>query len=525
MRVMLGGRTRSCAASSPDRLLAVAVERAEHRHLAHAQRVGGVTLGREPAAQSHHREPVFRRRDRRRCGRALSTVRVMIVSVTHYLVLTQGGLLRLRRPAPGPRREVRRPGRDADDAAVPAQRASAPRQRPADPGAAEHRRRLVHAGDRRLAGRARLDQQHVPQERRPVRQPHRGLRPRRAAGRVDRPVRRARRAQGRPGRVGRRAQRVDPGPDRSTSRRSSPAAASRRTSSAGRRRAVRRRAVHHRRSACSSTTRPGTPARRRSRRAAPAPATGWTDVPTSYSPAQEMRLRVLDSGVDKYGLNAYIYDSTDDGTHQLRPGAVLADQGRRRRRRRPAPGRVGRRQGHDRRRRARRQDRRHAGQGREAVPRPVPRAAVPHLGDPRDRDLADLARRAGLHRDFDEYLAAEFPTSTAADFAILEAGVVSEETYVEQGLYWSTGHRPMLEYVAETYQPDLLLVGMPTTDEFQHQFLGLVTQDAAERRSATRPTTTSTSTACATAASTERERLHPRGVPGGRRDAARWPAR
>ena len=28
--------------------------------------------------------------------------------------------------------------------------------------------------------------------------------------------------------------------------------------------------------------------------AAPAPATGWTDVPTSYSPAQEMRMRVLD---------------------------------------------------------------------------------------------------------------------------------------------------------------------------------------------------------------------------------------
>ena len=85
--------------------------------------------------------------------------------------------------------------------------------------------------------------------------------------------------------------------------------------------------------------------------AAPHRRTGWSNVPTSYSPAQEMRLRVLDSGVDKYGLNAYLYDSTDDATTQLRPGAVLADQGRRRRRRRPARGRVGRRQGHDRRRR------------------------------------------------------------------------------------------------------------------------------------------------------------------------------
>ena len=27
----------------------------------------------------------------------------------------------------------------------------------------------------------------------------------------------------------------------------------------------------------------------------------------------------------------------------------------------------------------------------------------------------------------------------------------------------------------KTYQPDLLLAGYPTTDEFQHQFLGLIT--------------------------------------------------
>ena len=80
----------------------------------------------------------------------------------------------------------------------------------------------------------------------------------------------------------------------------------------------------------------------------------------------------------------------------------------------------------------------------------------------------------GFPGDFDEFLAQKFPTSTAADFAILEAGVTSEDTYVQQGLYWATGHQPMLEYVAKTYKPDLLLVGVPTTDEFQHQFLGLV---------------------------------------------------
>jgi 2',3'-cyclic-nucleotide 2'-phosphodiesterase (5'-nucleotidase family) len=82
----------------------------------------------------------------------------------------------------------------------------------------------------------------------------------------------------------------------------------------------------------------------------------------------------------------------------------------------------------------------------------------------------------GFTGDFAEFLAQRFPTSTAADFAILEAGIVSEETYVDQGLYWSTGHLPMLKYVARTHRPDLLLVGMPTTDEFQHQFLGLVSR-------------------------------------------------
>src|SRR3954470_2989479 len=46
---------------------------------------------------------------------------------------------------------------------------------------------------------------------------------------------------------------------------------------------------------------------------APVGATGWTDVPRSYSPAKEMRLRVIDAGVDKYGRDASIYDSRNDG--------------------------------------------------------------------------------------------------------------------------------------------------------------------------------------------------------------------
>jgi hypothetical protein len=53
----------------------------------------------------------------------------------------------------------------------------------------------------------------------------------------------------------------------------------------------------------------------------PVAATGWTHVPTSYSPAKEMHMRVLDGGTDKYGLNAYIYDSKND--HKTRYDRVL----------------------------------------------------------------------------------------------------------------------------------------------------------------------------------------------------------
>jgi 2',3'-cyclic-nucleotide 2'-phosphodiesterase (5'-nucleotidase family) len=83
---------------------------------------------------------------------------------------------------------------------------------------------------------------------------------------------------------------------------------------------------------------------------------------------------------------------------------------------------------------------------------------------------------------FEETLASQFPTSTAADFAPLEAGIVDEDTYVEQGLKWKDAHWAYLRYILGHKKgqlgvdPDLALVGVPTTDEFQHQFMGLYTR-------------------------------------------------
>ena len=79
--------------------------------------------------------------------------------------------------------------------------------------------------------------------------------------------------------------------------------------------------------------------------------------------------------------------------------------------------------------------------------------------------------------NFESTLVDQFPTSTAADFAPLEAGIIDEDTYVEQGLKWADFHRPALTYILTVVQPntDLLFLGAPTTDEFQHQFTALYT--------------------------------------------------
>ena len=217
----------------------------------------------------------------------------------------------------------------------------------AHPGAAEHRRRLVHAW-RPARGRACTGSTNNTFHKNgdAVRHhPHRGLRPRRAAGGVDRAVGRARRAEGRPDRVGRRAQRLDPGADRSTSGPSPPVAAWRRTSSARRATALRRRAVH--RLVRPAVRPPGrvSPDSDPFPAAAPTPATGWTGVPTSYSPAQEMRMRVLDGDGRQVRPERLHLRQQQRRPHELRPGAVLAHEERRGRGRRPAAGRVGRRQG------------------------------------------------------------------------------------------------------------------------------------------------------------------------------------
>ena len=195
----------------------------------------------------------------------------------------------------------------------------------------------------------------------------------------------------------------------------------------------------------------------------------------SYSPAKEMRLRVLDFGVDKYGLNAYIFDSTNDGTVDYDRVLLLADKD-------------GAAEVADLRK----------GQWADVKVKIAGGAfdgKTAGLLVKVEELTADLSKvrlfhtsvaraiatwptwpgEPGFTGDFAEYVAQTFPTATGADFAVLEAGIVSEETYVEQGLYWERPTSRCSSTSCESTSPTSLLAGYPTTDEFQHQFLGLVT--------------------------------------------------
>jgi 2',3'-cyclic-nucleotide 2'-phosphodiesterase (5'-nucleotidase family) len=78
----------------------------------------------------------------------------------------------------------------------------------------------------------------------------------------------------------------------------------------------------------------------------------------------------------------------------------------------------------------------------------------------------------------ESYLADNFPTFISADFAPLEARIIDEETYVQQGRDLEKASADAyLNFILGTLQPDtdVAFVGYPVTDEFSHQFMALVT--------------------------------------------------
>jgi 2',3'-cyclic-nucleotide 2'-phosphodiesterase (5'-nucleotidase family)/predicted AlkP superfamily phosphohydrolase/phosphomutase len=214
-----------------------------------------------------------------------------------------------------------------------------------------------------------------------------------------------------------------------------------------------------------------------------ADAAGWTNVPASFSPAKQTSFTHNDTRLAANGVwDVYIYDSTNDGTVNYDRALIVS----------AANGKNG------------------ASAVANLAEGEWADAKVTIAGGPlagrtagfyaKAIDLTgDLSKfrlyftsvqRANAtynalgtagSTDFEEKLNRDFPTSTAADFAPLEAGIVDEDTYVEQGLMWKDAHWEYLRYILGPapsglgVKPDLLLVGNPVTDEFSHQFMGLVT--------------------------------------------------
>jgi 2',3'-cyclic-nucleotide 2'-phosphodiesterase (5'-nucleotidase family)/predicted AlkP superfamily phosphohydrolase/phosphomutase len=209
------------------------------------------------------------------------------------------------------------------------------------------------------------------------------------------------------------------------------------------------------------------------------PATGWTNVPTSFSPAKQTFFTHNDTRIPGGGVwDVYVYDSTNDGAtsydHALVVNSSDGKNGA------EAVATLGR---------------------DEWADAKVTIASGPLAGRTAGfyLKLIDLSADSEQFRlyftsvqranatynalgaagsaAFEETLNRDFATSTAADFAPLEAGIVDEDTYVQQGLMWKDAHWAYLEYIVEELgvEPDLMLVGTPVTDEFQHQFMGLVT--------------------------------------------------
>ena len=219
-------------------------------------------------------------------------------------------------------------------------------------------------------------------------------------------------------------------------------------------------------------------------------ATGWTNVPASFSTAKQLQFDTVNTSLVNDTVDVYIYDSTNDSTvnydqalfalgrdgkdgnkklydlaaDEWGDAKVLMDTGF-------GSGRVG-------------------GFLSKVIDLEpdLSRVRIYFTSIARANATYNALGAAGSTA-FESTLNEKFPTSAAADFAPLEAGIVDEDTYVEQGEMWADAHWTYLRYILGTdpvptidggtitplgIEPDLLMLGVPITDEFSHQFMALV---------------------------------------------------
>ncbi|MDQ3443500.1 MAG: alkaline phosphatase family protein, partial [Chloroflexota bacterium] len=238
-----------------------------------------------------------------------------------------------------------------------------------------------------------------------------------------------------------------------------------------------------------------------------AEASGWSNVPETYSPALEQQLTLGtndDASNPERALDLYIYDSTDDDAVNydrltVVPAIVSGETGTPSASPIASPAAV-------------------ASGGKDGGDSVADLA----VGDWQDvkvtlagemdgltagfhLKLLDLAEDASTFRiyatsiarfnatyngcdyedgcaeptGFAEDISTSFPSATGSDYYPLEHGLIDEDTYVQQGLMAPATSELQLLYILQELvpQPDLLMVGAPVTDEFSHQFLALITEN------------------------------------------------
>ena len=168
---------------------------------------------------------------------------------------------------------------------------------------------------------------------------------------------------------------------------------------------------------------------------------GWTNVPASFSPAMQEQLKLTNTAfpatdnVDRF-YDLYIYDSTNDSTTNYDSVLVVPSTAGK-----DGAGGPTLKQGDwkefkvDADRRARRPDRRLLPEGDRDRARPVEVPHLLHVDRARERDLQRARARPARRRSRRRSRRSSRPRPPA-DFAPLEAGIVDEDTYVEQGLMW-----------------------------------------------------------------------------------------
>jgi 2',3'-cyclic-nucleotide 2'-phosphodiesterase (5'-nucleotidase family) len=220
-------------------------------------------------------------------------------------------------------------------------------------------------------------------------------------------------------------------------------------------------------------------------------ASGWTNVPTSFSTAKQLQFDTVNTSLTNDLVDVYIYDSTNDSTTNYDQALLVLGR----------DGKDGTKKLYD----------LSAGEWGDAKVLMDAGFGSGRVGGflskviDLEPDLSrvriyftSIARANATYNAlgttgsaaFESTLNEKFPTSTAADFAPLEAGIVDEDTYVEQGEMWADAHWTYLRYILGSdpvptidggtitplgIDPDLLMLGVPITDEFSHQFMALVT--------------------------------------------------